>query len=238
MVLAGRATRLAQFLVGFDKEYSGVIRLGETTTTDDATGEITAMSQQADKISDARIRDAMGTLTGRYAQEPPVYSAKKVAGQRAYQRARRGEVFALDPCEVEVHRFEALVRTGCDIWFACSVSSGTYVRALARDLGRNLGCGAHLLALRRESVGPYGVEHAVLLRDLRAGLTLSPVAGLVSHLPSLQLDAEQQHRVLHGRSIPWSSGDTGPGALLVGTRLLAVAEPRGGDLKPRVVLAG
>jgi tRNA pseudouridine55 synthase len=238
VVLAGRATRLAQFLVGFEKEYSGTIRLGETTTTDDSTGETTATTQQAGEISDARIREAMGALTGRYAQQPPLYSAKKVGGQRAYRRARRGETFALDSCEVEIHRFQALARTGTDIRFACRVSSGTYVRALARDLGSNLGCGAHLVELRRESVGPYRIEDAVQLHKIGAGLTLSPMAGLVTHLPSLQLDAEQQQRVLHGRSIPWDSGDSGPVALLAGARLLAVAERRGEDLRPRVVLAG
>lgn len=237
-MLAGRATRLAQFLVGFDKEYSGTIRLGQTTATDDATGETTATTQQAGEISDARIRDAMEALTARYAQQPPVYSAKKVAGQRAYRRARRGETFALDPREVEVHRFQALTRTGPDIRFVCSVSSGTYVRALARDLGSNLGCGAHLLELRRESVGPYSIEDAVQLQNIGAGLTLSPMAELVTHLPSLQLDAEQQQAILHGRSIPWDSGDSGPVALLAGTRLLAVAVRRGEDLRPRVVLAG
>lgn len=238
MVLAGRATRLAQFLVGFAKEYSGTIRLGETTTTDDVTGEITATTQHATEISDARIRDAMGSLTGRYAQQPPMYSAKKVAGERAYRRARRGETFALEPREVEVHRFHALARAGPDIRFACSVSSGTYVRALARDLGSSLGCGAHLLELRRESVGPYRIEGAVQLQNIGAGLTLSPMAGLVTHLPTLQLSAEQQQRVLHGRSIPWDSGYLGPVALLAGTRLVAVAERRGEDLRPRVVLAG
>jgi len=237
-VLAGRATRLAQFLIGFDKEYAGTIRLGENTATDDATGETTATTQWAGEISDARIHDAMRALTGRYAQRPPAYSAKQVAGQRAYRRARRGETFQLDPREVEVHRFQPLGRTGPDIRFACRVSSGTYVRALARDLGSSLGCGAHLLELRRESVGPYRSEDAVQLQNIEAGQTLLPMTGLVTHLPSHQLDTDQQQTVLHGRSIPWDSGESGPVALLAGTQLLAVAVRRGGDLRPRVVLAG
>ena len=160
----GPATRLLTYLVGLDKTYEATIRLGQATDTDDADGRIVSAADAAG-VTGARIAEGVARLTGRIAQIPSRVSAIKVGGRRAYDLARAGEEVRLDPREVEVSRFEVLAQReadGClDLDVVVDCSSGTYIRALARDLGADLGVGGHLTALRRTRIGPFPVAEAV-----------------------------------------------------------------------------
>lgn len=237
-VLVGRATRLAPYLVGLDKRYTGVIRLGATTDTDDATGSVLREDAGWQALTDGALTDAMTGLTGPQSQQPPVYSARKVAGVPAHRRVRRGQEVSLDPRDVTVHAFSCAGRDGSDVAFAVHVSSGTYVRALARDLGDRLGCGAHLVVLRRTAVGPWSEREAVPLDGICPPLVLAPALAAVPHLPQRPLHPDEAIGVRHGRTVAARDAADGPFALVEDGTLLAVAERRGDQLVPRVVLAG
>ncbi|MDR1799554.1 MAG: tRNA pseudouridine(55) synthase TruB, partial [Bifidobacteriaceae bacterium] len=173
----GRATRLLTYLVGCDKAYAGTIRLGATTVTDDAEGTILT-SPGARGLEAAAVRAAMTGLTGPIQQVPSAVSAIKVNGQRAYARVRAGQAVELPPSAVEVSRFDLVaarpVGEFLDLDVEVECSSGTYIRALARDLGATLGVGGHLTALRRRRVGPYDEDQA---RDI-GGLSEADVLPL------------------------------------------------------------
>ncbi len=239
IVLVGRATRLSRYLVGLPKRYTGSITLGVETDTADHTGEVTRTDDGWRSLSDADVVDAMAALTGRILQHPPPHSARKLDGERAYRRARRGEPVELEPREIEVRRFDVTAREADRVEFTADVSSGTYVRALARDLGRALGCGAHLAALRRTAVGSFSVDAAVGVETLRREAPpLRPPREAVDHLPTVQLDAEHRDRVAHGRPVPAADAADDPIALVAGEELVAIAERQGDVLKPKVVLQG
>lgn len=238
LVLVGRATRLAPYLVGLSKTYEGVVRLGESTETDDHMGRVVSRGEWR-ALSDADIAGAMTTLTGQYAQQPPAYSARKVAGERAYARARRGEAVTLEARPVEVRRFALVARDGADVRFSAEVSSGTYVRALARDLGAALGCGAHLMSLRRVSVGSFTLSDAADVDEVRAGrVSPRPSLEAVRDLPRHGVDDAARTRIRQGQAleVPDAPYAAGPVALVAGDTLVAVAEMRAGRLEPRVVL--
>lgn len=237
IVLVGRATRLCRFMTGLRKQYAGTVRLGQATDTDDSTGALIREDESWQVIEDDVLERSVGQLIGRYPQEPPAYSARKVRGQRAYRLARKGEVVELKPREVEVSRFEITAREGRDLSFLCDVSGGTYIRAMARDLGRALGCGAHLHALRRLSVGGFKVEDAVSADQISEGMVIDTPARAIAHLPRMELDTGAVELVRHGRPIH-SEGEEGTVALIHGDELIAVAERRHGSLKVRVVLEG
>ena len=183
----GRATRFLTYLVGADKTYEATVRLGAETTTEDADGQIVAARGcRIEDVPEARLREALTTLTGPIQQVPSAVSAIKVDGVRAYQRVRDGQDVELQSRPVTIHELrltaeprKAIVEADgalsdgpdvveVDIDILVSCSSGTYVRALARDLGRALGCGAHLTALRRTAVGPFDIDEAHTLADLSA----------------------------------------------------------------------
>ncbi|MEO6413964.1 MAG: tRNA pseudouridine(55) synthase TruB [Pedococcus sp.] len=171
----GRATRLLTFLVGCDKDYTATIRLGQSTITDDAEGDVTS-STAADGVTTEQLEAAVRELTGDIQQVPSSVSAIKVKGERSYHRVRAGEDVELPPRPVTVSRFDVLAtRTGdvdgipvLDVDVEVTVSSGTYVRALARDLGAALGVGGHLTALRRTRVGAFTLDQAHDLESLGA----------------------------------------------------------------------
>jgi tRNA pseudouridine55 synthase len=237
IVLVGRATRLARYLVGLAKDYTGVIRLGVTTTTDDHTGQSVQTSEAWSDLSDDTIREAMTAFVGQVVQRPPRFSAKSVGGRRAHARARRGEDFELDPQTVQVNRFELASRSGPDLAIKTSVGSGVYIRALARDLGERLGCGAHLVELRRTSIGRFDVGDASSLESIKQGQgIIVPIREAVAHLNQVQIGEEERAHVRQGRAIPISSTQTGTVALLAGEDLVAVAESDGSKLHPSVVL--
>ena len=239
LILVGQATRLARYLVGLPKAYRGVLRLGRTTTTDDATGDVTGASEDWRSLDDARLRAAMASLLGERDQVPPAYSAKRVGGERAHRLARRGAAVTLAPTRVDIQRFDLVERSGSDARFEATVGSGTYLRSLARELGEVLGCGAHLVELRRTAVGPFRVEAATPLDDVREGRALLalPEAAL-PHLSAAEVDPAAVERLARGQAIDASHADPGPVALTCHGRLVAVAQSRAGKWHPEVVLAG
>ena len=164
LVLVGRATRLATFLDIEPKVYDAVISFGTETDTDDSTGEAT---RSAPRPSEADVRAAIVTLTGDIEQVPPAYSAKKVGGKRAYVAARMGEEMELAPASVVVHRWEPRKFTGDALAATITCGGGTYIRALARDLGRLSGSAAHLASLRRTRIGKFDVADAITPDALR-----------------------------------------------------------------------
>ncbi|WP_418277282.1 tRNA pseudouridine(55) synthase TruB [Isoptericola jiangsuensis] len=177
VVGVGRATKLLTYVVGADKAYDATIRLGAATTTDDAEGETTTASGIGSGVDPDALATAVAALTGDIAQVPSTVSAVKVDGKRAYARARAGEDVELTARPVRVDAFEVLARREAttadglpvlDLDVTVVVSSGTYVRALARDLGAALGVGGHLTALRRTRVGGYGLDLARTLDELLA----------------------------------------------------------------------
>ena len=239
VMLIGRATRLAQFLSGAEKEYEAVIRLGYATDTGDLTGaRVISPSPPAERGSGgevsgnaqphpqslptcgegsipgiAEIEAAMLTLTGEIEQVPPMYSAKKIAGRKLYEHARRGEEIERQPVRVTISEFELLTQGewemnedgALDLRARVVCSAGTYIRTLAEDLGKRLGIGAHLAELRRTRAGQFTIENALTLEEMAertasaslAPALISPGAAL-SHLALIELDEEQARRTVHG----------------------------------------
>lgn len=211
----GSSTRLLTYIVGTDKEYLATIRLGASTTTDDADGEIVDSADPAAlaNVSQERIAAGARRLTGHIQQVPSSVSAIKVDGKRAYARVRGGEDVTLEPRAVTVSAFDIVevigVGTGrvgdanaIDVSVRVECSSGTYVRALARDLGAGLGVGGHLVALRRTRVGPYRVSDAAELDGLDVPeRLLSPAAAASALLGSVQLSERQAVDLGHGKLI-------------------------------------
>lgn len=234
VVLIGRATRLAKFVEAQAKTYLATVRLGQRTTTDDPTGEPVGDAGDASHLSRAEVDAAMREFIGTRQQRPPSYSARRVGGERAYARARRGEVVELPETDVTVFGLELVSVEPPRVTFRVTVSAGTYVRALARDLGERLGVGAHLEALRRESVGPLRVEDAVGLEAVGPGTRVWPASAVLSHLPRVTVDERGREDVVHGRPVPGTV--VGTAALLHGGMVIAVAEGDGAWLRPKVVL--
>jgi tRNA pseudouridine55 synthase len=240
VLLLGRATRLARFLDRQTKQYLATARLGIQTSTDDLTGAVTAQSADWELISRSILERELNGLEGEQLQQPPQFSAKQVAGERSYRKARRGEVASLEPARVTVHRIDLIEYQPPDVTFRAEVSTGTYIRALARDLGERLGVGAHLTALRRQAIGSLRVDDAVSLEQLDPGAVI-PAHAVLPDLPRVELDAEARNAVAHGRAVVdgreagrWGSGEAV--ALLSGNDLVAIARTEGGWLRPTVVL--
>ena len=236
VLVVGRATRLAPFAADWPKTYEGVIRLGVTTDTDDLTGEVVRTAPWTG-ITPGQLAAVVNSFRGTYAQRPPAYSAVKIDGERAYRRARRGEVVAPEPRPVEIKDLEILEAAVPDLEFRATVSAGTYLRSLARDIGETLGCGAHLTALRRTAVGPLRLEDAVAPEAVTKA-ALRDASLLVAHLPRRQVDKTERDAVVHGRPISGEPGAGGrqPTAIFSGDELVAVAEQSGELLRPRVVV--
>jgi tRNA pseudouridine55 synthase len=237
VLVLGRATRLAPFAAGWAKAYDGMIRLGTTTATDDTTGATVATSEAWRGVDRGRVEEALAGFRGAYDQRPPAYSAVKVAGERAYRRARRGEGVVLRPRRVEVTELELETFTPPDVGFRATVSGGTYLRSLARDVGEALGCGGHLASLRRTRVGPFRLADAVAPDAVTAHALRDP-AELVRELPARELDDAGRAAAVHGRPVPAGSEmrDAGWVALFANGALVAVAERVDDVLKPRVVV--
>jgi len=236
VVLLGRATRLARFLEDRDKTYRATARLGVTTDTEDASGSETGRVEPDAWPDEIAVRETMAAMTGPQQQVPPAFSAKRVAGRRSYQLARAGRPVTLAAVPVTVSRFECLNWRPPLLEFRAVVSAGTYIRSLARDLGERLGLGAHLVALRREAIGPLGVDRALPLDAVGPGVPLVPAGELLGHLPRVALDETQRAAVAHGRLVR-AEGAKGLARLMAGDELVAVAEGREAGWQPVVVLA-
>jgi len=231
VVLLGRATRLIPHMQGEPKVYDATIRLGEETDTDDSTGVVV---RRADLPDDAAVSRAVGQLTGVIEQLPPAYSAKSVDGVRAYAAARRGAPLELSPVSVVVHEWEMGPRAGDDLHARITCGGGTYVRALARDLGRASGSAAHLTALRRLRSGAFSVDDASTLDELGA---VRPPLDAVSHLPIQHVTEAELGRVSHGNPVPARTDGQFVSLLDDSGALVAVAERREDELRPKTVLA-
>jgi tRNA pseudouridine55 synthase len=240
----GKATKLLTFLVGCDKGYAATVRLGESTVTDDAEGDVVASADAGD-VSRAAIDAAVAGLTGAIRQVPSSVSAIKIDGQRSYARVRSGEDVKLAARPVTVSRFAVLdVRpagTCLDVDIEVEVSSGTYVRALARDLGSALGVGGHLTALRRTRVGRYAIADAVPLEGLEPGglVPLVPMGDAARAQFALhELTAEEATAVGHGKRIPIATeGEPVVAALGPDGSLVAMLDESGPEARPIVVFA-
>jgi len=237
----GSSTRLLHHLVGADKEYLATIRLGQVTTTDDADGDVveTATSGAAAALDSDAVTSGIAALTGDILQVPSAVSAIKVGGERAYARVRAGESVVLAARPVTVGAFELLGRReidgllDLDVRVACS--SGTYVRALARDLGSRLGVGGHLTALRRTRVGPFSVADAAPLEGLDASRLLSPAAAAAAVFPVLALTAPQAVDLGHGKRVDLGATAVADSGLRAAVgpdgRLVALVEVRAGTAR-------
>jgi tRNA pseudouridine55 synthase len=262
LILVGRATRLAQFLSGADKEYDAIIRLGFATDTGDRMGTPipgpTGKSRR--KWSEEQIEAALASLRGYIDQVPPMYSAKKIGGKKLYELARRGEEVEREPIRVCIHEFEAirpdgqLIKDNLDGTFDLHVhvacSAGTYVRTLAEDFGKRLSVGAHLAELRRTRVGDFTVTNAVTLEQLKTGfgeealgtIMLRPSAAL-SRLPFVHLNAEDVRRARHGMEVKVAEYDWPDGEKVkmcdLNDHLIAIGDydANAKHLHPSVVLA-
>jgi tRNA pseudouridine55 synthase len=235
VVLLGRATRLARFVEAQAKTYHAVARLGIRTDTDDRTGEVLE-ERPVERLDAGEVRRALKGFLGPGRQRPPAYSAKHVDGERSYRLARRGETVVPAEVAVMVHAVEWLRWTPPELEFRITASAGTYIRAVARDLGAALGVGGHLSALRREAIGELRVEDAVPLDAVGFESVRSP-ASVLGHLPAVPLDAAGRGHAVHGRMVPESAGEPGELArLMAGEELVAVARRESEGWAPVVVL--
>jgi tRNA pseudouridine55 synthase len=261
VLLIGRATRLAQF-VGSEKEYEAIIRLGFATDTGDASGQArdeTRRTLTSSAFGNERIQAALSQLRGAIKQVPPMYSAKKKAGQKLYELARRGETIARDAVCVTIYAFEALGESGqllkenadgtLDLKVRVVCSAGTYIRTLAEDFGKLLGVDAHLAELRRIRAGDFLVSDADTLEQLKQkvdegsiGAILLPPEAALSRLPFVHLTTQDAQRARHGMAISYPAQDWCEGQK-VGLkddqkRLIGVAayDPQEQMLQPRVIV--
>jgi len=234
VMLLGRGTRLVDHIDGEPKVYLATIRFGSETDTDDYTGTVTRTAAAPDQSA---VDPATRALTGALDQIPPAYSAKKVGGERAYDAARRGTPRELAPARVQVHSWEILSQTpdAVDVRIVCG--GGTYVRALARDLGRLTHSAAHLASLRRTAAGAFDVRDAAPLDRIAAGdFALRPLTSAIPSLPRQTLDTESLRRALHGNAIPATVDGARVALVDDGGDLVAIALRVGDQLQPKVVL--
>ena len=251
-----KATRLLTFVVGADKDYAATIRLGMSTTTDDAEGEVLTAAD-ASGVTLAAVEAVVATLRGSILQAPSTVSAIKVDGKRAYARVREGERFELPERPVTVHAFDVVALrdssavaggptplpvVDLDVTITCS--SGTYVRALARDLGAALGVGGHLTALRRTRVGGYGLEVARTLEALETGFSVVPLADAArAILPARELTEDEVRELSYGKRIdressgPEGTVDAPVAAFAPDGTLVALLAGENGRSRPVLVFA-
>jgi tRNA pseudouridine55 synthase len=207
-IFIGRATRIAEYLLDWDKEYVAVMRLGEATDTQDATGVVLARSQ-AHHVTRADLDSTSARFRGRIKQLPPMYSAVKVGGEPLYRAARAGKTVARDLRDVMVYELEILGLDGGDVSMRVRCSKGTYIRTLCADIGSALGVGAHLLALERTRVGPLKLAEASTLEDVRDVQRLADrlmsMDDALTHLPALLVEQDAADRATRGVRVPSDS---------------------------------
>ncbi len=242
VVLIGPAVRLSEFVSASDKRYQATIRLGSSTDTYDSEGKITG-SSPVPEITEEMFEEVLTQFLGEIEQMPPPYSAVKVKGKKAYEMARKGEPVDLKPRKINVYSLELLEWAPPEAVIDVYCSSGTYVRSLANDLGNTLGCGAHLVGLRRTKSGRFSLRDAVSLRRLEEAFEagnwyqfLIPAAEALSDWQLVELDADQVEKVRHGHRIKaepeaegWARGVTEQGDLV------ALLEAVAGEWQPRKV---
>ncbi|MCL4559405.1 MAG: tRNA pseudouridine(55) synthase TruB [Chloroflexi bacterium] len=214
VILVGPAVRLSEYVSASDKRYQAIVRLGATTDTYDADGRV--LSNAPVEVTEAQFEEALKQFIGEIEQVPPPYSAVKVKGRKAYEMAREGEEVDLQPRKIQVYNLELLEWAPPEAVIDVYCSSGTYVRSLAHDLGNVLGCGAHLIGLRRTKSGRFTLRDAVPLRKLRDSFEagnwyqyLIPAAEALSDWPSVELETDQVEAIRHGHRVPAPPGTEG-----------------------------
>lgn len=238
-----RATRLLGHLQLADKSYDATIRLGAVTTTDDAEGSVVSTAP-VDGVTVEAIRTAAAAYAGEISQIPSAVSAIKVDGKRAYERVRAGEEVTLKARTVTVSRYDILDIRVSDSWIDLDISvdcsSGTYIRALARDLGADLGVGGHLTALRRTRVGSFDLKAAHTLEALAEDFVWLPIADVAAGtFPRYDADVEEAAAIRTGRPLPGLNLPAGQTAMFDPTgTFLALYEPHGPLAKPTAVFVG
>lgn len=243
LLCAGRATRLVEYLGELPKAYEAVARLGRRTVTLDGESPVVEEKGGWERLDETSLREAMTGFLGSQEQVPPAFSAKKIRGEAAHRRVRRGEVVRLSPARVTIHALELVEYRPPFLRFRLRCSTGTYVRALARDLGERLGTLAHLSELRRTGIGPFGVEGALSPgrltdRGAVAGAWIRP-ADALAHLPRVELDPPEARRLQSGQAVSVEVGTAPEDVPLVvvrGADLLAIGILERGWLRPRKVL--
>ena len=241
VVGVGRATRLLGYLTRSDKAYSAVLRLGVSTITDDAEGEVVRTSS-CREVGEADIRAALAAQVGTIEQRPSAVSAVKIDGRRAYDRVRAGEEVDLPARVVTIHDVvitdirRSVDDESIDVDIEVTCSAGTYIRAIARDAGESLGVGGHVVALRRTGSGVFSIDEAVALSDIVEQAHLARDSLMTLHdaatraMPALDLGEGDAQAVRHGRVITWPASDSPPAAEPVALthdgELLAIAEAK------------
>lgn len=203
IVCLGRATRLAEYLMGQDKQYVATIRLGQETDTYDAEGSV--VTEKPVDISSSQLDSALDHFSGEIEQIPPMFSAIKVAGQPLYARARQGQTIERPSRLISIYELKLIKWSSPDLEIQVHCSSGTYIRAIAHDLGQMLGCGGFLTSLRRISIGDHLVEESMPLTNIdQANMVknIRPMDTAVRHLPLITFNLEQALALFHGQSIP------------------------------------
>ena len=242
-ILFGEATKFSSDLLEADKSYAAEIRLGISTATADAEGEVIAT--RAVNVTAAQLAAALANFRGDIQQTPPIYSALKHAGKPLYAYARAGVEIERAPRQVTIHALDLQWFEGERLALAVTCSKGTYIRSIAHDLGEMLGCGAHLAALRRTAVGRFGLDCAHSLESLEAvpvaerDARLLELDALLQDLPEVRLETEQELRFLQGQAVPWGGSSRGR-ARVYGSAgaLLGVGEvDADGTLSPKRVVA-
>lgn len=239
-ICLGSATRFAQFLLDANKRYTATVRFGIATTTQDAEGDIVATS--AVSFDRHALTAALTKFAGRQMQLPPAHSALKHAGKPYYHYARRGIDVPIVAREVSIDRLDVIAWNSPDATLDVECSKGTYIRALAADLGNALGCGAHLAGLRRTATGGFTIDDAVTLEaleqltEVERDAKVQAMDVLVAHLPSLRVSADIARLFLQGQAIPADEAESGTVAVFDRDSLLGVADVAAGSAKPRRVV--
>jgi tRNA pseudouridine55 synthase len=244
VILVGPAVRLSEYVSASDKRYQATIRLGSTTDTYDSEGTITSTADVGD-ITEEEFDDILQKFVGEMEQVPPPYSAVKVKGRKAYEMARKGEEVDLEPRIINVYSLEILEWAPPEAVIDVYCSSGTYVRSLANDLGKEIGVGAHLVGLRRTKSGRFTLRDAVPLRRLQEAFDagdwyrfLIPAAEALADWPVVELDADQVELIRHGHRIPASTNEMGwaRGVSMQGDLVaLLEVDDESGEWQPRKV---
>lgn len=244
VVLIGPAVRLSEYVAASDKRYQATIRLGSATDTYDSEGAVTETNAW-ENITEEEFNRVLQKFVGEIEQVPPPYSAVKVKGKKAYDLAREGEEVELTPRIIQVYHLEVLEWAPPEVVIDVYCSSGTYVRSLANDLGKELGCGAHLIGLRRTKSGKFTLRDAIPLRKLQESFEtgtwyryLIPAAEALAEWPMVELDADQVELVRHGHRVPgepnekgWARGVSQQGDLVA----LLEYDAETGEWQPRKV---
>ncbi len=209
-VLIGKGTKIAQYLLDWDKEYAAVLQLGQKTDTQDAWGTVLEEASY-ESLSEENVRSVFLGFQGTIQQVPPMYSAVKVDGQPLYKKARKGQTVERQAKTVVIHELEIQRVAIPEVSFQVACSKGTYVRTLCADIGDRLGVGGHLKWLQRRRVGPLHLDHAVNMESLTKGVESSQLEGswwsldrVLEQFPAVEVTEDDARKVLHGNAIPWN----------------------------------